>query len=187
MGDVLIDKDNAIEIVNLKIQLEATEDKILVLVDQYKSGYECENCGGIGKVKSPVVEGALKDCEDCGGKGSLLVIPEISKSLPTLGTVVSLGPKCQWSMRQADYIDQFSDSPSHPPRLSFSESNSSRNILIRPGAKVLFQPHVGTLIPFKGNIRIKAMREHEPLCVVYGSEVDSKDFLDFDTPFEQRF
>ena len=167
MGEVLIDRDNAIEITSLGLQLEAVEDKILVIVDAYKSGYECKTCGGTGKIKSPVVEGATKDCDDCGGKGAILVIPEISKSLPTLGTVVSLGPKCQWQLKKND--------------------SSREEILIRPGAKVLFQPHVGTLIPFKGNVRIKAMREHEPLCVIYGSNLDSKDFIDFDVPFEQRY
>lgn len=195
MGEILVDNDNAVEITNLKIQLEAVRDNIIVVMDQYKSGFECKTCGGTGKVKSSVVAGAEKDCTDCGGKGALLVVPEISKSLPTLGTVVSLGPETEWmkykkelafikytypdfnTIRENEFVQE------ERRRLNRLE----KSILIRPGAKVLFQPHVGTLIPFKGNIRLKIMRVHEPLCVIYGSDIDTKDFLDFDVPFEQRF
>lgn len=182
MGEVIVDNDNAVEITDLKIQLEAVEDKIIVIMDQYKSGFECKTCGGTGKIKSTVVVDAEKECPECHGKGGLLVVPETAKSLPTLGTVVSLGPETPWMKNKYEYM-AFQNIGTDIP---FEKSNLSKTILVRPGAKVLFQPHVGTMIPFKGNIKLKVMRAHEPLCVIYGSDVDTKDFLDFDVPFEQR-
>ena len=182
MGEVNIDKDNAVELVELGIQLEAVEDKIIVMMDSYKSGYECKDCGGTGKVKSIVVEGAERDCEACNGKGATLVIPEISKSLPTLGTVLSMGEKTRWRRRiEAGWWQKFLW------WLSNDSVYRRNNIKVRNGAKVLFQPHVGTMIPFKGNIRLKIMREHEPLAVIYGTDIDARQFMDFDIPLDKQF
>jgi len=197
MGEVNIDKDNAVELVELGIQLEAVEDKIIVMMDSYKSGYECKECGGTGKVKSTFVEGAERECEACNGKGATLVIPEISKSLPTLGTVMSVGEKTRWA--------QHLKSKENPEMALLALQNGvqgrdismedlkktldlqEKQIKIRPGAKVLFQPHVGTMIPFKGNIRLKIMREHEPLAVIYGTDIDARQFMDFDIPLDKQF
>ena len=189
MGEVNIDNDNAVELTELQIQLEAVEDKIIILVDNFKSGYECKECGGTGKIKSPVVEGAMKDCTACGGKGGLLIVPEVAKTLPTLGTVLSMGPKTKWmEMQKAFYEAQWWKIWIFKRFLKyFKDSDIAKSIRIRPGARVLFQPHVGTFIPVKGNIRLKVMRAHEPLCVLYGTDEASKDFIDFDVPIEERY
>lgn len=195
MAEVIVDNDNAVELTELKIQLEAVEDKIIVVMDQFKSGFECATCGGSGKIKSPVVADALKDCPDCHGKGALLIVPEIAKSLPTLGTVMSVGEKTRWASHLREYIkykldhpnlDSLQESPEEAENRRFFKGRE-KEIKIRPGAKVLFQPHVGTLIPFKGNLRLKIMREHEPLCVIYGTDIEAKNFMDFDTPLEDRY
>lgn len=184
MGEINIDNDNAVELTDLKIQLEAVEDKIIVIVDQYKSGYECSECGGTGKIKSPVVADAMKECPACNGKGGLIVVPEIAKSLPTLGRVVSVGEKTRWAQHLRDCANGNYDLMGPEDNL---KAQREREIKIRPGAKVLFQPHVGTMIPFKGNLRLKIMREHEPLCVIYGTNIESKNFMDFDVPLEDRY
>jgi co-chaperonin GroES (HSP10) len=191
MGLVNIDSDNAVELVELGIQLEAVEDKIIVMMDSYKSGYECKECGGTGKVKSTVVKGAERDCEACNGKGATLVVPEISRRLPTLGTVMSVGEKTNWAkFLSGEWLDDQIDREallSCAPQLSDRKKSIEKRIKIRPGAKVLFQPHVGTMIPFKGNIRLKIMREHEPLAVIYGTDIDARQFMDFDIPLEKQF
>jgi len=88
--------------------LEATFDRVLVLIDQFKSGYECSRCAGSGKVPcSDCIGGksALNTnmtckscrgkmtipCPDCDGKGGLLVVPETSQNPPQAGTIVSIG------------------------------------------------------------------------------------------------
>ena len=189
MGEVNIDKDNAVELVELGIQLEAVEDKIIVMMDSYKSGYECKECSGTGKVKSTFVEGAERECEACNGKGATLVIPEISKSLPTLGTVMSVGEKTRWAKYlSGEWAKDVPDWVLNEAK-SWNEAkiNEERKIKVRPGAKVLFQPHVGTMIPFKGNIRLKIMREYEPLAVIYGTDIDARQFMDFDIPLDKQF
>jgi co-chaperonin GroES (HSP10) len=147
-------KDNFVYIIQGKIALEATEDKIIVLMDKFRSGYECSTCkgSGVGTIcpdcKSgfnnrgftcKTCEGDYrrwegKDCPTCKGRGSIILIPDSAKSLPTSGTIVSAGPKCV-----------------------------SRRI----SEKVIFGAHVGFFLPFKGNVRLRIMREHEILCTMY--------------------
>jgi len=164
MGEVIHDGYNVVNLTALGINLEAVEDKIIVLIDHYKSGYECTDCGGTGKIitKSIVEGGKDKEetCSTCGGKGGILIIPEMSKSLPTSGVVVSVGEKCK--------------------------SYNDPDCKVRLGARVVFSPHIGTFLPIKGNIRLKIMREHEPLCVMYGAEIAARDFIDYETQDDFR-
>lgn len=90
----------------------ALGDRVLILEDEFKSGYECERCNGTGNVTcnvcngtgiSLVVEGAtckhchggkLMTCPECQGKGGLLVAPETAQRRPTTGKIVSVGERC---------------------------------------------------------------------------------------------
>lgn len=152
---------NKVVILGGRIGLEAVEDKILIKLDPYKSGFECKTCGGEGVIKKCICVGqdwpagqnrlggpckmchgnygALigTDCLDCKGQGSLIVIPESAKQLPTSGIIVSAGPDCK------------------------------RRKL---GDRVLFGAHTGYFIPFKGNVKIRCMREDEILCLLYSKE-----------------
>jgi Chaperonin 10 Kd subunit len=90
------------------IGFEADFDKIMVLEDDFKSGYECDDCKKSGKIKCPDCDDGssrlnhdvqcktchqtmLIDCPACKGKGEFLVIPDSSQRRPTTGTVVSVG------------------------------------------------------------------------------------------------
>jgi len=98
------------------VGLEALTDRIIVLHDDYRSGYECkrcmerdvrnnvsvikcENCGGTGKSvvvkdgKCSVCEGVgLIPCPECKGKGGLIASSDQDKDKrPTTGTVCSIG------------------------------------------------------------------------------------------------
>jgi co-chaperonin GroES (HSP10) len=92
-----------------ELTLEAHADRIVVVEDEFRSGYECATCGGTGNIKcadctdgTSAVNPLIKCkscagttwilCADCGGKGALLVIPEQSARRPTTGTIVSVGP-----------------------------------------------------------------------------------------------
>ena len=150
-----INVDNAVFIVQGGIALEAVEDKIIIMLDPFRTGYECKTCGGSGVlVVCPKCKGHGKDrfdqlcpvckgepnklsgekCPDCKGVGSLLVIPEIAKSLPTSGRIVSKGPECK---------------------------------KVKIGERYLFGVHVGYFLPFRRNILLRCMREHEILCRIY--------------------
>jgi hypothetical protein len=91
------------------VGFEAKFDKILVLEDEFRSGYECEPCDATGLVKCPECEGSGHSfvnvaiickicngaktitCPTCAGKKEIIVIPEVAQRRPTTGQVVSIG------------------------------------------------------------------------------------------------
>lgn len=92
------------------IDFSAWGDRLLILEDAFRSGYECQTCLGSGKVvchncggNGRVGENNLMcshcqaigevTCPDCDGKGGLLVVPEDQQRRPTTGRIVSVGPK----------------------------------------------------------------------------------------------
>lgn len=149
--------DNTIFIVAGKLALESIGDKILILIDKFKSGYECKDCNETGVFKSCECErsghagqnrlgGICKycsglyetrrglSCSACKGTGTTLIMPENARSIPTSGIIVSIGPDCK---------------------------------VRRVGERVLFGAHTGYYLPFKGAAKIRCMREDEPLCIIY--------------------
>jgi co-chaperonin GroES (HSP10) len=147
---------NVIFVVQGKLGLEAIEDKILVLVDKFRSGYECKECaetgifiscecerqghagqnrlGGICKYcEGKYQERKGRTCTSCQGTGSTIIMPENARAIPTSGVIVSIGPKC-----------------------------TTRSI----GERVLFGAHTGYYLPFKGNAKIRVLREDEPMCKI---------------------
>jgi co-chaperonin GroES (HSP10) len=73
----------------------ASGDRLVIEEDQFKSGYECKQCGGSGTVPSTVVGGKAKTCPECDGKGGIIVVPEVSQRRPTTGIVRSAGEQCK--------------------------------------------------------------------------------------------
>lgn len=156
-------EENCVFIVQGKIALEAVEDKIIIMLDPFKTGYECKTCDGTGyELPCSCVSGvdrflqackkcggdpnafAGKECRDCNGIGSLILVPESAKSLPTSGRIVSMGPGCK--------------------------KGADGQYITKVGQRYLFGIHVGYFLPFKGNILLRCMREHEVLCRVYSLE-----------------
>lgn len=214
-GEVIVDGQNVCEIENLGISLMAVEDKIIIMFDEYKSGYECTDCKGSGKINQVCIcessghpgftnrfkvnpcancggnyenKRVVKNCDTCKGVGSILVIPQTAKSLPTTGIVVSMGPETP-AMKITTAILKSKIAMQRVAGTSFYDDELKRieeyteelkNIPIRLGARVIFGPHVGTMIPFKGNIKLKIMRVHEPLAVLFGRDSAAKDFIDYE-------
>lgn len=169
-------EDNIIFIVAGKLGLEAIEDKILILIDKFKSGYECKDCNETGiyvgcdcvrrgtegvnsNGKSCTFREACQrqeigtTCRTCKGTGSTIVMPENARAIPTSGVIVSAGPNCK-----------------------------TRKI----GERVLFGAHTGYYLPFKGAAKIRCMREDEPLCKIYA--VNTNEVLgDFIQIEEQQY
>lgn len=156
-------EDNVIFVIAGKLGLEAIEDKILILIDKFRSGYECKDCGETGiyinceceRLGTPgrKINGKFdktcpycngddstrelrkgKTCSSCKGTGSTLLMPENARAIPTSGVIVSIGPLCK-----------------------------IREI----GERVLFGAHTGYYLPFKGNAKIRVMREDEPMCKIH--------------------
>lgn len=170
------DQLNVIELTDLGVSMDAIGDKIMILVDEYKTGYECKLCGGSGRIKSTIVAEATSQCPDCNGKGAILVVPENARSMPSTGVIVSMGPKTEYM----DLKFRFAQAVS-------AKDNDWMDILkvsmdqcvVKIGTRVCFGVHVGTKIPIKGNIKLTIMREHEPLCRIFGSNIADKEILDY--------
>jgi co-chaperonin GroES (HSP10) len=96
----------------------ALGDRLLIEEDQFRSGYECSECGGSGRLPCDNCNGTQttttgkkcshcsdgsRTCPGCQGKGGLIVTPEISQRRPTSGTVVSAGSECK-SLKVGDSV-----------------------------------------------------------------------------------
>ena len=196
---VLIDGSNEVSIPGYPYKFIAKEDKILVSIDIFRSGYECRTCLGLMKLEKHCIcedadrpgfkystasvkefnetlgasvaeerakiqcsscEGHYEEarqsitCPDCKGLGTLLHMPEDSKSLPTSGVIVSIG----------DEVD---------PKKGY-----------KTGQRVLFGAYVGVMIPTKApGIVFKILRHMEILCEIKGGEeLASFDFVLQDKP-----
>lgn len=176
MTEVKHDTLNVIELADLGVSMEAVADKIMILVDSYKSGYECKECGGTGRIKSSIVEGATSQCADCKGKGVTLVIPDNAKSMPSTGVIVSMGPDTKFMKIKEDLKE--CKSFYEPDQVKEHEDKLAQ-MPIQVGARVCFGVHVGTKIPLKGNIILVVMRENEPLCRIFGSDIADKELIDY--------
>jgi DnaJ-class molecular chaperone len=112
------------------LTMEAFNDRILVIEDEFRSGYECPDCVGKKKIKSPELEELVcencqgtgksilnKDvrcsrcrgtgrtlCETCRGKGGVIVVAQASERRPTTGTIVSIGDKVERAQRGESVI-----------------------------------------------------------------------------------
>jgi hypothetical protein len=171
--------DNTIFVVAGKLGLEAIEDKILILIDKFKSGYECKDCnetgvyvncecerrGTPGRYISGNIDRECRicngnyesrrgtTCPSCKGTGQTIIMPDNAKAIPTSGVIVSAGPRCK-----------------------------TRKIAER----VLFGAHTGYFLPFKGNAKIRCMREDEPLCKIHSLDVTQTigDFMQIEDSIE---
>src|SRR4249919_2819719 len=69
--------ENKVKIDHLQFQFEAWADKIMIMIDDYRSGFECMACKGTGKVLAqcscvvadrPGLKNRFNEtCEDCHG------------------------------------------------------------------------------------------------------------------------
>jgi hypothetical protein len=103
------------------VGFEAMWDKILVLEDRFRSGYECDRCDETGKVKCTSCDDGhsrlnkdilckdcvgvlLMICPDCAGKGVLLEIPQTAQRRPTTGRIVSRGTDVSPQLKLGDSV-----------------------------------------------------------------------------------
>jgi co-chaperonin GroES (HSP10) len=140
--------------------LRAIGDRILVLEDEFKSGYECKACGGTGHTdvkcqfcngttlfKGQEDGGPCPDCQIgtsdgrkslgyelcsvCNGKTGTIIVPDSSKRRPLTGVIISAGR----------LVTEF-----------------------RIGQRVLYTNYTGTDFDVKGGIKLRVMRQHDVMC-----------------------
>ncbi len=202
--DINLGFDNVLELTDLGIGIEALGDKIVVLLDSYRSGYECTKCKGIGKLRQfsrckcdpvdwyeethlPRGErnrfGEL--CELCGGD-------YMSKRLD----LVVECPQCKG--KGATLI--IPQSAQSLPTTGVVVSVGPLATKIKKHCRIVASPYAGTYIPMKGNIPVKIYHQHEPLAYIYNInpehikleemidknkqliDLPVSDFIELDTP-----
>lgn len=139
--EIKLDNSNKVSFPGFPYTFEALHEKILVSIDIFKSGYECKECKGTGKIETKIGrEAGFIDCASCNGRGALLVLPENSKNLPTTGVVVSMG---RIAKEKADY---------------------------KIGDRILFGAYAGTMIPTKVGLMFKYMDWNLGVLRIEGAE-----------------
>lgn len=141
--EIVLDGSNVVTFPGFPYQFTALGEKVLISLDQFKSGYECTECKGAGKVKSGFT-GNMVICPTCGGKSVKeggIIIPETAKMLANSGVVVSMGMLAQ--ERCTEY---------------------------KLGDRVLFSAHAGNFIPTRAGIAFKYMDWFQPIAKVDGAD-----------------
>lgn len=153
-------KDNSYTIIDNRLAIEAKNTRIVIVEDEFKTGYECKTCQGNlvvpaitelcplcksvgyektfeGLAECRICKGrkGVRECGECKGKGGLLIAPETSKRRPTTGKVTSIGTDVK---------------------------------VIKVGDHVLYQQQAGSAITLKGNVVLRIIHEDEVIACLYG-------------------
>lgn len=202
--DVELGYNNILEITNLGIGIEAIGDKIVVLMDSFRSGYECTGCKGVGKVKNEIR--CKCDPPDWNADTNL-----------TPGTRNRFGEPCLECMGNYKQKRKFEvqtcptckgkgstiiipDSAKSLPTTGIVISCGPDVTKIKLHSRIVATPHSGIYIPMKGNVPVKIYHEYEPLAYIYNInpehgkieemidsdhkiiDIPSSGFIDYDTP-----
>ena len=148
--EVSLSHNGTFELGDLKFW--ALGDRVVILEDEFRTGYECSRCGGSGKApcgncgglgangakKCSFCNGGVVVCGDCGGKGGLIVAPEIAQRRPTTGRVMSAGEACK---------------------------------ALKPGQSVMYSNFAGYVVDLARagrNVTLRILHETEVLCGMEG-------------------
>jgi len=141
--EIILDGSNTVTFPGYKYAFTAIGEKILISLDQFKSGYECKSCKGTGRISSQFTSNPVV-CPTCEGKSVKeggIIIPDTAKMLANSGVVVSMGVLAR--ERCSEY---------------------------KLGDRVLFSTHAGNFIPTRAGVAFKYMDWFQPIAKVDGAE-----------------
>jgi len=179
---VIDDGTNRASIPGLPYEFEATGDKILVAVDIFRSGYECKDCKGAGRIISSC------PCTKTKRPGY-----KYEDALPEEARSHNVCPECQGdptslevdiecvSCRGKGHSIFIPDSSKTLPTTGVvvSIGKGVTDTGIKNGGRVLYGAYSGTMIPTKEpGVAFKFLREHEVLGFIYnGEDLGAFDFV----------
>lgn len=150
-------------------------DNIIVLEDEFKSSYDCTVCEGTGEV--------IKSCLKCAGS-AWVCSPDNPEVLIKCGKCDGQGSQvkecaaCNGKGALLEIPDQAKARPTSG-KVVARGPDAHTYIL---GDRVAYSGYTGHLIPFKGNTRLRIMRETEPFCLV--EDFDNGGMAQGGTPVE---
>jgi co-chaperonin GroES (HSP10) len=147
--EIKLDDTNKVSFPGYPYTFEALNEKILVSIDIFKSGYECKVCQGKKTVEIKQGRETVQEtCSACKGIGASLILPDTSKKLPTHGVVVSMG---RIAREKADF---------------------------KVGDRVLFGEYTGTMLPTKAGLMFKYLDWYGGVIKIEGAnELAAFDFI----------
>ena len=191
--ELVLDNSNKVSFPGFPYKLEAINEQILVSIDVFKSGYECKECHGKGKIKyecSCVREGhhafkyskeqleeietalgpeALnssrsKICPECVGDPSSVAKDEACAACKGVGATILI-PKTAEQLPVTGVV--------------VSMGRQAKKLAdFKIGDRVLFGFHAGSLIPTKAGIMLKRMDWFQVWLTIEGAdELGAFDFL----------
>jgi co-chaperonin GroES (HSP10) len=135
---------------------EAMFNQIIVLEDEFRSGYECKTCDATGKISCAECDGGKSrlnpvmvckschgeqeiTCPDCQGKRESIVVPETAQARPTSGVIQSVGEQCT---------------------------------TVRIGQRVLYPSFRGEVLQVDKRIVLRILKETEVICRMTGDYLE---------------
>jgi co-chaperonin GroES (HSP10) len=174
---IIDDGTNEAGIPGFPYKFRAQGDKILVSVDIYKSGYECKDCKGTGRIMSQCV------CESTDRPGykydSMGVAIEPTRRDQTKcpvckGDYLNLRINAVCSLCKGTGASLvIPDSAKSLPTTGVIVSVGSlvTNPELKNNTRVLFGAYTGVMIPTKApGVVFKVLRDIEVLCIIKGGE-----------------
>jgi co-chaperonin GroES (HSP10) len=146
---VILDDSNIVTFPGSPYGFEALNEKILVAIDIFKSGFECKVCKGKKKIETKIGrETQVVECSECRGIGATLVLPDTAVIQPTTGVVVSMG------------------------------TVAKEKAHFKHGDRILFGPYAGQMIYTKAGAVFKYMDWNLGAVKISGAEgMDAFDFI----------
>ena len=186
---ILDDGTNEAGIPGFPYRFKAQGDKILVSVDVFKSGYECKDCKGTGRLKSDCI------CVEKGHAGleyadreDLTPVQKLMRCKSCSGNYIVKHVDEECKLCKGTGASLFiPDNSKVLPTTGVIVSIGSlvTNPELKNQTRVLFGAYTGVMIPTRApGIVFKVLRDIEVLCIIKGGEDSAAfDFVNIDKEF----
>ncbi len=182
---ITLDGSNKVTFPSFPYTFEALNEKVLVALDQFKSGYECKTCEGKGEVK---VECA---CIITGRPGLKYTEEHLQDIAQALGSDIShtraieLCPFCKGDPASVRKTQTCPDCQGKTALLVIPDSAkiiACSGVVVSMGAKareqagykigdrILFSQHAGSLIPTRSGIHFKQLDWYQAWVRIEGAD-----------------
>jgi hypothetical protein len=190
---IVLDDSNKVSFPDFPYTFEALNEKILVSIDVFKSGYECKTCHGKKKIEHLCI---CVHTDRVGFRYDTLELEEIEKSLGTsvcetrsMMLCTECGgfpesvhtnikcPDCKGVGATLILPDASKNLPSTGVIVSMGRVAKEKSDL-KIGDRILFSPHAGQMIPTKAGLMFKYMDWYNGALKIEGaSEMSAFDFI----------